>query len=429
MTRLTLALLLISIGSARAELLPPVAQPPSILSNFDVNTWLRTSGIPGSAAPDTSGAFRFICNVTKLGRFDPIVYPGEAVAGHMHTFFGNTAIVANSTYESLRASGDSSCQGGPLNRSGYWMPTLMRDDGKAVIPQYISIYYKGQPSSRPAPPAGFGITDHLPRGLRYVFGFDKDQPLAGSRHEWLCFNADNTASSPKRSIREMLEDPVGCKDGGHATVRLASPNCWDGRLDSPNHRDHMAYAGYGSWGYYKCPDTHPRRLPQFTLGASYAYDNAAEIATWYLSSDRMPGMVHERGSTFHSDWFGAWDDGILKIWHDNCIEKLLNCAAFVLGNGTAGKAPTTFTFNQLPRLVDPPADPVVVVVQPPPQPPIVVQPPVVVVPPKSPRWTVVKVKTNVYELRDIGVRPLPSFKFTTAIDVMAATAYLNKVAP
>ena len=39
------------------------------------------------------------------------------------------------------------------------------------------------------------------------------------------------------------------------------------------------------------------------------------------------------GSTFHADWFGAWDDGVLNTWHDNCINKLLNCSDGILGDG------------------------------------------------------------------------------------------------
>lgn len=418
MTHIRFALLAIMMLAtpARAELLPPVAQSASIPSNFDVNAWLAPADVPG--LEHGGGAFRFICNVAKLGKFDPIVYPGQKTAGHLHVFFGNTAVTESSTYESLRASGDSSCQGGPLNRSGYWMPALIREDGKVVIPQWIGIYYKGEPSNGPAPPGGFAITDHLPRGLRYVFGFDKDKPLDGSRHEWVCYHAGGN-TTPKGTIKETLEDPVGCREGGSIEVRINSPNCWDGRLDSPNHRDHMAYGGYGGWGYYRCPDSHPRRLPQFTIKSTYAYDSVAEIATWYLSSDRMPGMVHASGSTFHSDWFGAWDDDVLKIWHDNCIEKSLNCSGFVLGNGQYGKQPATFTFDQQPRLVNPPADEVVVVVPPP-----------VVVPPVKPRWLAYKHDTpGLFYLRDNGKLPTPVWYFTKSEWAIRAAGYLNKVAP
>jgi len=58
------------------------------------------------------------------------------------------------------------------------------------------------------------------------------------------------------------------------------------------------------------------------------------MKTWHLSSDVMPGMAPARpGSTFHSDWFGAWDDDVMDAWHANCIDKLLSCNSGDLGNG------------------------------------------------------------------------------------------------
>jgi hypothetical protein len=45
----------------------------------------------------------------------------------------------------------------------------------------------------------------------------------------------------------------GCKAGDTLVADMMAPECWDGKyLDSPDHRSHTAYAGYGSWGYLKC---------------------------------------------------------------------------------------------------------------------------------------------------------------------------------
>src|SRR5215204_5259145 len=118
---------------------------PPIPSNFDISTWLTTGQIPKVAA-DPVGAFRFICNASHNKYDDPIVYPGQAGKSHLHTFFGNTTANASSTYESLRSAGDSSCQGGPLNRSAYWVPSMLTGAGKVVMPDYVSVYYKGLPN-------------------------------------------------------------------------------------------------------------------------------------------------------------------------------------------------------------------------------------------------------------------------------------------
>ena len=139
--------------------------------------------------------------------------------------------------------------------------------------------------------------------------------------------------------------------------------CWNGKdLDSPDHRSHMAYPSYGSWGYLKCPDTHPYVIADFALVAWYTIDDtldrsgtweAGKTVTWSLSSDNMPGMPPQKpGSTLHGDWFGAWDNSIMAMWHDNCIDKKLSCNAGDLGNGKAMKMFSGFTWSASPRLIE-----------------------------------------------------------------------------
>src|SRR5206468_12171925 len=99
-----------------------------IASDADFNTALQpawgSGAIPGSAAPDVIGAFRFICTAGQVLPDDPIVYPGQPGKSHLHQFYGNEDANAYSTFASLRAKGTSTCNRGPqaANRSGYWMP-------------------------------------------------------------------------------------------------------------------------------------------------------------------------------------------------------------------------------------------------------------------------------------------------------------------
>ena len=69
-----------------------------IPSNFDFNSELIPAPVPASAAPDFLGAFRFICNPGQVLPDDPIVYPGQPGASHLHQFYGNTGANAFSTY-------------------------------------------------------------------------------------------------------------------------------------------------------------------------------------------------------------------------------------------------------------------------------------------------------------------------------------------
>jgi len=155
--------------------LPVAGDYDSIPSNFDVSQQLvaawGTGAIPSSGAPDVVGAFRFICTPSHEAKDDPIVFPGQPGRSHLHQFFGNSLADANSTYRSLRTSGESTCTNA-LNRSAYWMPAMLNGKGGVVRPDYVSIYYKRRPESDPeCQRMGKACVD-LPRGLRFVFGYD-----------------------------------------------------------------------------------------------------------------------------------------------------------------------------------------------------------------------------------------------------------------
>lgn len=238
---------------------------------------------------------------------------------------------------------------------------MMTPSGKVVMPNFISIYYKRQPATDPSCKKEGIACVPLPRGLRYVFGHDMSNPTAKSQADFICDN-NGVAVGPFNTIPEIAKVcPVGAKLG----ARLSSPSCWNGRdLDSPDHRSHMAYTSYGDWGYSKCPATHPYVVPTFTLGAYYETDESLDRSgdmspnakTWYLSSDRMAGMPWQTpGSTLHADWFGAWEDSVMKMWEDNCINLLLSCTGGDLGNGQQLKTLAGYNWPKGTRLVDAPS--------------------------------------------------------------------------
>ena len=339
---------------ATATPLSNMSQLSAIASNFDVASWLvKGDPVPPSAAPDVVGAFRFICQAAHLGCDDPIIYPGQPGKSHLHQFFGNTRTDANSTFASLRETGDSTCMG-PLNRSAYWIPAMMNGKGSVIRPDYVAIYYKRRPASDPKcdptkDAQAQGKCVDLPRGLRFVFGYNMQNP-AQSPTGAAYFNCDGPTGT-QGHYPNMVAAAAKCPAGNRLGAIISAPDCWDGKnLDSPDHRSHMAYAGYGDWGYFKCPATHPFVVPAFSLGAWYGTD--ATLPNWYLSSDRMPGMADAiPGTTLHSDWWGAWDDPTMDAWTANCIDKMLNCSDGQLGDGTILKRPANFAYLATPRVV------------------------------------------------------------------------------
>jgi hypothetical protein len=144
---------------------------------------------------------------------------------------------------------------------------------------------------------------------------------------------------------------AGCPVGAHIEGVISAPPCWDGKnLDSANHRDHVAYASYGSWGYLRCPADHPYLLPTFTMGVFYTIADGDDLKLWHFASDELHPEL-PAGSTFHADWFGAWDNTIMAAWTDNCINKSLDCYGGNLGNGYKMKMYSGFSMTANPRLV------------------------------------------------------------------------------
>jgi uncharacterized protein DUF1996 len=337
---------------------PAYAEETIVPSNFDINSELVPAALPPSMGVDVVGAFRFICGPGRLLYDDPIVYPGQPGRSHLHQFYGNTAVDAHSTTYKLRTEGQSTCMS-PLNRSAYWMPAMLDGRGNVVRPDYVTIYYKRRPASDPmcqrqTNPSAYGICVPLPNGLKYVFGFDM---LTGkSPTGQISFNCDGPGAVPG-NYPDMVTAAKNCPSGARLGAIIHSPPCWDGKnLDSPNHRDHVAYSGVSG-----CPSTHPYLLPVFTMGAWYTTDasldrsgtwEAGRTVTWHFSSDAMPGMPPARpGTTFHADWWGAWDNTVMAMWTDNCINKKLSCAAGNLGNGKAMRWFSGFSWTANPRLV------------------------------------------------------------------------------
>ena len=338
-------------GSGLAS--PTLAGLAAIASNFDVNTAIWNSGSnPGSGAPDVVGAFRFICGAGQLSYDDPILYPGQPGKSHLHQFYGNVAANANSTYSSLRGGGDSTCnwtgKGIAANRSAYWMPAMLDGKGNVVRPDYVSIYYKQRPQSdptvsNPSAPKYFGKAVQLPNGIKFIFGWDPTG-INSIKTGGAWFNCQGPSAKPGH-YQTLSTALANCPAGNQLGAVIEAPECWDGKnLDSPDHRSHVAYASYGTWGYLKCPSTHPYNIPTFTMGAWYTVASGDNTSLWELSSDHMaPGQP--KGHTFHADFFMAWDPTVHDMWWQNCINKLLNCSGGQLGNGKdlVGAAQPTYS--------------------------------------------------------------------------------------
>jgi hypothetical protein len=322
-------------GTQTTTVSPGLTGITPIASEFDYNLSIEPSVIPGENVGDTLSAFRFVCGAGQLRYDDPLRAFNQPGKSHLHQFYGNLDANSNSTYETLRAHGQTTC-GDPTkpaaNRSAYWAPAVLDGNGHVVQPDMNVVYYKRYPKSS-TQCNDTRITQGclaLPFGLRYIFGRDLDHlsttTAATSHFKWYCDN--NTGSFD--NMRDAL---AVCSVGHHLVANLDAPTCWNGtQLDSPNHMSHLAYMQDTHLGFPGCPSTHPYIIPEFALNIYYSIQAGDTTSTWSLSSDVM-APTEKPGSTLHADWFGAWDPTVMMMWTDNCMDKHLNCNSGILGNG------------------------------------------------------------------------------------------------
>jgi hypothetical protein len=333
---------------------PGVGAPDIPTTDHDVNNDLTPSwgngAIPKSNAPDVVGAFRFVCRHTNLATDDPTVYPGKPGASHLHDQTGVNGWNAFSNYGNLRTSGGGSgCNDvaaydqnpsqstWSANRTPYWQPALLDGKGNVIVADYTSFYYKRRPASDPivsdpTNPQYQGKAVPLPNGIKFIFGADVNNGTV-TNFRYQCTNGPaGVAYEESVSFAEAVSCARSHSDGTLEVIQSA-PDCWDGvNLDSADHRSHVAYATYGDWGYAKCDAQHPYVIPTFTYAAFYTI-LASDDGDIHFSSDEMDN-TKPRGWSFHVDYGpAAWDPTVLKMWTDNCINKLLSCSGGDLGNG------------------------------------------------------------------------------------------------
>jgi len=361
---LAFTILVFSATAALAQFNPPsVIQPTRIPSNFDRFAHIAPAGLPAHSG-DNQAAFRFECHTSHLAYDDPIVYPNQPGVSHLHHFFGNAGTNAFSTYDTMRKQGDGSCEGGPLNRTGYWFPALIdQTTNKVRIPDYITVYYKQNEENHVAkvlPGSGWVQQKAVPliRGMKYIFGANPNDRSFPHQSVWNC---DAGAGSELGSFQSLtaLRAATPCASG-RINARLDGPGCWNGTaLDSPNHRSHMSEGEQDSFGHLACHSaTYDQTSPTLCPGCNYGTQETpypiifiavivtwshddSNFGNWYLSSDRMPGgPAFDNGESFHTDWFMAWDDDIAFTFEQKCLgytgspADIMNASTGNLCNGT-----------------------------------------------------------------------------------------------
>ena len=267
----------------------------------------------------TGGAFRVICKPSHMNNDDPVVYPNQLGAAHHHTFFGNTSVTYKSDLMNFASTGNSTCTGGTMNRSAYWMPSMIDTASKtAVKPDLAMFYYKNGRTPT-------GLINAPPKGLRMIAGNSKATSATTSKASFTCLSR-----VPFYGWKTSIP---ACNVGETMQMHVIFPQCWDGKnLDSPDHQSHMASTVRTLETANKCPTSHPIALPEITVNFNYKVTATHNPASWRLASDNyvasLPG-----GYSGHADWVNGWDANFMAGIVKNCINKSVDCRAHLLGDG------------------------------------------------------------------------------------------------
>ena len=290
---------------------------------------------------DDIGAFRTMCKYSHMGFDDPIVFPGQPGRSHLHVFFGNTGTNAYTTNDSLRASGNSTCGAGTLNRSAYWAPAMIDTyDGRPIAPRIGNFYYKtGYYLAHGSDP----LIRAFPPGHRMITGSASSTGPQEGVLEYTCDDVDGGTGH----YNEQSKAIPNCQPGDELIMEIEFPQCGNGQLDSPDHKSHMAFPVNG-----RCPSTHPIAHPVVTMNMHYVVGSRG-TAAWRLSSDNYLGGPG--GYSGHADWMNGWSlnftgtasrplpaQSAMEFWIQNIINIRADGHSHLLGNGYSQGYPDEF---------------------------------------------------------------------------------------
>jgi Domain of unknown function (DUF1996) len=281
---------------------------------------IATTGEQGYRDPDGTGAFRTVCGYSHMNFDDAIVFPGQPGVSHLHVYFGNTQVDANTKIGDLPARGNSTCRGGIANRSAYWVPAVIDTrTGAPVKPSAAQVYYK----------SGYqGLTNAQikspPVGLRMIAGDSKNTVVKPAWESHTSFGCEETAGNTPSVI-------PNCTAGQRLWASVTFPQCWDGvNLDSPDHKSHMAY-GTGNG----CPVSHPVPIPEISIIAMFPVTDST--ASWRLSSDKNGSAA---GTSYHGDWMNGWrgqtaTEYLPNVFVSRLLNQGLSGGSHMIGDGRA----------------------------------------------------------------------------------------------
>lgn len=235
------------------------------------------------AASPGIGTFDTGCDFSHSASNDPIIFPGQPGASHLHDFYGNTTTDAFSTGQGLLdANADrlhTTCKDS-FDGAAYWTPALYMDGVKVQPANGAHVYYRSRQDPTVLP------TTPFPTGFAVV----------SADHYWVCGDALG---------QRFQSAPTSCPLSGVLIGVVTFDQCWDGVNLHLTGETHVMRGGMNS-----CPVGYPTRIPALELLVRYNTDLAAHVFT----------LASGTTSTYHADFLNAWDPARLAFLVEECLD-------------------------------------------------------------------------------------------------------------
>jgi hypothetical protein len=211
-----------------------------------------------SAHATASVIVKLHCDLSHTSQDDPIVFPGQPGAAHIHNFYGNTTTDAFSTTASL-SGGPTTCDTVGDN-AAYWVPQAYLN-GRPLPAPNVAEYWRNESRA---------VVNAPPTGMQFV----------AHDFKWGCTNGADGTPLPQPCTTAQ----------GNVKAKVFFPDCLRGTVFSYD-RD--------------CAGGEP--IAQLQLNVNYHITDPTGMT---LSvKDPVTGVVTNDGSpsTMHADFFNAWD--------------------------------------------------------------------------------------------------------------------------